>query len=191
MLVFVGKPSNPCLAPRPSLLALQAIFSQESANTELGVGSATNQLGAMSHQSPQLANRLGGKPDFGQVVDPGQIGQQPGIAQVGLVGRPFHPSDIAGMSQLDRQVSTRRQFFGQIGRTTARLDRHPFGSPMSGGNTRDGSRIVFDRPIRQLLALVVENAYLDRILERVALTCSQYCTVSLQFFAEKRLHIIF
>ncbi len=27
-------------------------------------------------------------------------------------------------------------------------------------------------------------------LERVALTCSQYCTVSLQFFAEKRLHIL-
>ncbi len=26
-------------------------------------------------------------------------------------------------------------------------------------------------------------------LERVALTCSQYCTVSLQFFAEKRRHI--
>ncbi len=27
-------------------------------------------------------------------------------------------------------------------------------------------------------------------LERVALTSSQYCTVSLQFFAEKRLHIL-
>ncbi len=27
-------------------------------------------------------------------------------------------------------------------------------------------------------------------LERVALTCSQYCTVSLPFFAEKRLHIL-
>ncbi len=27
-------------------------------------------------------------------------------------------------------------------------------------------------------------------LERVALTCSQYCTVSFQFFAEKRLHIL-
>ncbi len=27
-------------------------------------------------------------------------------------------------------------------------------------------------------------------LERVALTCSQYCTVWLQFFAEKRLHIL-
>ncbi len=28
------------------------------------------------------------------------------------------------------------------------------------------------------------------LIERVALTCSQYCTVSLQFFAEKRLHIL-
>ncbi len=29
-----------------------------------------------------------------------------------------------------------------------------------------------------------------QVLERVALTCSQYCTVSLHFFAEKRLHIL-
>ncbi len=38
--------------------------------------------------------------------------------------------------------------------------------------------------------LVWRGIVLGRRLERVALTCSQYCTVSLQFFAEKRLHIL-
>ncbi len=43
-----------------------------------------------------------------------------------------------------------------------------------------------------LVAITAMQAHtaLNDYLERVVLTCSQYCTVSLQFFAEKRLHIL-
>ncbi len=41
-----------------------------------------------------------------------------------------------------------------------------------------------------LSAVVVVAIVAVVLIERVALTCSQYCTVSLQFFAEKRLHIL-
>ncbi len=53
---------------------------------------------------------------------------------------------------------------------------------------------LFELFQRRLLARLAESTDQPQRaksrLERVALTCSQYCTVSLQLFAEKRLHIL-
>ena len=111
----------------------------------------------MTHQSSQLASRSRGQPDAGQVVDANQIGQELSIAEVGLVGRPFHSVDVAWVSQPHGQLALGCQFFGQIGCAAARLDGDSPRRPISRDDLLDGLRVVFDSTIAQLIPFSIEQ----------------------------------
>jgi len=92
-----------------------------------------------------------------QRTRPQQIGQQSGVAEIGLVGILFHPCDESGMRQAHRPFGTLMQIVGQIRRPTAGLDGHRRRPTKSLDHPGDHPYAVSHPPIQQHVALGVEN----------------------------------
>ena len=110
---------------------------------------------------PQIADGGRRRPHPGQVADPLQVGEKPGVGEVGLVRGLFHPPHVARMGQIDRPAEPADQLIGQVGRPGAGLDGREHLVPMLGDEFGQGGCVVGVRRIGQHPPLWVKNAHLD------------------------------
>jgi hypothetical protein len=139
------------------------LITQQGSNPKLHVPAMIDLLLTIANQTPQFTDVLRSQPDFGQVPDTFQVGQQLGGGPIGFVRALLDPGDVSRVGQIDRPAGVVDQFFSEVSLAAAGLDGGENGS--THGNYL-GDRLPFVGPSAVLndVALLVHDTHLDAVL---------------------------
>lgn len=77
---------------------LDPLGPQQRGHTQLGRTPRLSQLLTMTNDMPQLTQRLRSQPDARQITDSQQVGQQPCVGPIGLVGTLLQLVNVSRVS---------------------------------------------------------------------------------------------